>query len=50
MKLKNKWSQRLAVAVLSAAIAVSGGFVFSPQPTEAATVSAGTKMNTWRPL
>ncbi|MFC0211605.1 C40 family peptidase [Paenibacillus chartarius] len=44
MKLKQLWSKRVAAAVLSTTIAISGGFVVNPQPTQAA-VSATTKAN-----
>jgi cell wall-associated NlpC family hydrolase len=43
MKLNQAWSKRVAVAILSTTIAVSGGFVLTPHTTQAATVSAATR-------
>lgn len=43
MKLQQTWSKRLAILTIGAAVAISGGVISSPQPTQAATVSASTK-------
>ncbi|MBP1964334.1 C40 family peptidase [Paenibacillus aceris] len=43
MKLQHKWSKRLAVMTIGATIAISGGVISSPQPTQAATVSTSAK-------
>lgn len=45
MRVNQVWGKRLAIAVITTTIAVSGGILSSPQPTEAATVSASTKAN-----
>lgn len=43
MKLQHKWSKRLAIMTIGATIAISGGVISSPQPTQAATVSTSAK-------
>ncbi|MEW9702105.1 C40 family peptidase [Paenibacillus sp. SI8] len=45
MKLQHTWSKRLAIMTIGATIAISGGVISSPHPTEAATVSSSTKAN-----
>ncbi|MFD0697594.1 C40 family peptidase [Paenibacillus sp. GCM10027628] len=45
MKLQHTWGKRLAIMTIGATIAISGGVISSPQPTQAATVSASTKAN-----
>jgi cell wall-associated NlpC family hydrolase len=45
MKMNQAWGKRLAIALLTTTIAVSGGLLSSPQPTSAATVSSTTKAN-----
>jgi cell wall-associated NlpC family hydrolase len=37
MKLHHKWSKRLAIMTIGATVAISGGVISSPQPTQAAT-------------
>ncbi|MDU0200622.1 C40 family peptidase [Paenibacillus sp. MAH-36] len=37
MTLHHKWSKRLAILTIGATVAISGGVISSPQPTQAAT-------------
>ncbi|KRE86303.1 hypothetical protein ASG89_09765 [Paenibacillus sp. Soil766] len=47
MKLHHKWSKRLAIMAIGATVAISGGVISSPKPTQAATASitSTTKAN-----
>ncbi|OAS13487.1 C40 family peptidase [Paenibacillus oryzisoli] len=39
MKLQHKWSKRLAIMTIGATVAISGGVISSPKPTQAATAT-----------